>query len=106
MSIQDLLDTPPGGTPAPRLTPRSPLSVKELTAILILGGILWTAYDRLNKFAEKTSVEAIASAQMQMRLDMQHNFDVLVPKVDRLIEAQQQQKADLEKRQAAEARRK
>jgi hypothetical protein len=31
---------------------------------------------------------------------------VLVPKVDRLIEAQQQQKADLEKRQAAEARRK
>jgi hypothetical protein len=76
MGIDDLLgDRTPA--PPPRLTPRSPISVKELTAILVLGGLVWAAYDRLNHFADKTAVEAIATAQWQARLDAQHNFDVM-----------------------------
>lgn len=100
MGIDHLFgDTPPGGSPPPRLTPRSPLSIKELTAILVLGALVWGAYDRLNKFAEKTAVEQIATSQWQMRLDTQHNFDTLNNKVDDLIKSQaQQQPATPEKR--------
>jgi hypothetical protein len=104
VGINDLFDTPPNGSlPAPRFMPRSPLSVKELTAILILAGLAWGAYDRLNKFAEKTAVEHVVETQWLQRLETQHNFDALSAKVDQLIKVQ----AESEKRQtAAEARRK
>lgn len=84
MSINDLLDTPPNGSPIPRLTPRAPLSVKELTAILVLGGLVFAAYDRLSQFASKTSVEQISTQQWQMRLDMNHRFDVLDARLNEL----------------------
>lgn len=96
MSINDLLgeQTP---APVPRLTPRAPLSVKELTALLIFGGLVWGAYDKMSHYAEKSSVEEIARAQTQMRLDMNHGFDTLGPKIDQVIKAQE--RADGEKQQ-------
>ncbi len=102
MGISDLLDTPPGGTPQPpipRFTPRSPLSIKELTAILILAALVWGAYDRLNHFAEKTAVEKVVETQWLQRLETQHNFDALGAKVDKVIEAQEaQRKTEAEKK--------
>ena len=107
MGLHDFFDTPPTGSqPAPRLTPRSPLSIKELTAILVLGALVWGAYDRLNKFAEKSAVDHLSDTMWQQRMETQHNFDVLHGQLDKLIEAQEaQRKLDYEKR-AAEARRK
>jgi hypothetical protein len=39
MGLGDFLDTPPGGTPVPRLTPRAPISIKELIAIATLAAL-------------------------------------------------------------------
>lgn len=74
MSINDLLGehTP---SQAPRLTPRSPLSIKELTAILVLGGIIWAAYDKMSAFAKSSAVEKVVEVQWQMRLEQQHDRD-------------------------------
>lgn len=94
MSINDLLGERTPLPPSHRLTPRSPLSVKELTAILILGGLVWAAYDRLNHFAEKTVVEKIVETQWLQRLETQHNFDSLNAKVDQLIKSQQASDAE------------
>ncbi len=89
MGIDHLFgDTPPTGAPVPRLTPRSPVSIKELTGILVLGGIIYGAYSQMSKFAEKTAVEQVVQTQWQQRLETQHNFDLLNGKVDKLIEAQ------------------
>lgn len=47
MSINDLLDTPPGGTPVPNLRPSHSRTLKDLffyaTAIAAIGGWLWKA---------------------------------------------------------------
>jgi hypothetical protein len=88
MSIQDLLDTPPGGTPAPRLTPRFPVSVKDLIVILGFMAAVGAIFDRLNKYAEKTDMQKVVDMQIQMRLDTQHNFDTLGAKVDDIARAQ------------------
>jgi len=103
MGIDHLFgDTPPGGSPpVPRLTPRSPVSIKELTGILIFFGLAYGAYTQMSKFAEKTAVDQLVVTQWQQRLENQHNFDLINGKVDKLIEAQ---KAESEQR-AAEARR-
>lgn len=84
MSIDHLFTDPTPGPP--RLTPRSPLSIKELTAILVLGALVWGAYDRLNHFADKSAVEAIAGAQWQARLDAQHNFDTMRAEIQKLTD--------------------
>lgn len=99
MGIHDLLDTPPTGTPVPRLTPRAPLSIKELTAILVFGALIWGAYEKLNKFAEKTSVEHLTETMWQQRIEWQHNFDTIRAQLDQLVKAQE--RSDLEKHQAA-----
>lgn len=104
MGISDLLDTPPGGSPAPRLTPRSPLSIKELTALLIFGALVWGAYDKLNSSASKTSVEKIVETQWQQRLETQHNFDTMGASLNEI--KGQLLKADADKKQAADTRRK
>lgn len=89
MGIDHLFgDTPPNGQPVPRLTPRSPVSIKELTGILIFGGLVWGAYTQMSKFAEKTSVDKIIESQWQQRLETQHRFDVLENKLDALSKAQ------------------
>ena len=89
MSINDLLGENTPLPPSHRLTPRSPISIKELTVVVafIAGG--WALYDRLNRFAEKTSVEHLVEVQWQQRLETQHNFDSLNAKVDQLIKSQQ-----------------
>lgn len=89
MSINDLLDTPPGGTPVPRLTPRSPITIKELIVVLGVLAAVGAIFDRLNKYAEKTDLQHVIDMQIQMRLDTQHNFDTLGAKVDNVIKAQQ-----------------
>jgi hypothetical protein len=99
MSIHDLLDTPPTGTPAPRLTPRAPVSVKELIGIATLAALAWGAYDHLNKFAEKTAVEHLSDTMWQQRIETQHNFDTIRSQLDQLVKAQE--RSDLEKHQAA-----
>jgi hypothetical protein len=102
MSIHDLLDTPPTGTPAPRLTSRAPVSVKELIGIATLAALAWGAYDHLNKFAEKTAVEHLSDTMWAQRLETQHNFDAIRAQLDQLIAAQAaQQKADAEKKTQA-----
>jgi hypothetical protein len=99
MSIHDLLDTPPTGTPAPRLTSRAPVSVKELIGIATLAALAWGAYDHLNKFAEKTAVEHLSDTMWQQRIETQHNFDTIRSQLDQLVKAQE--RSDLEKHQAA-----
>lgn len=104
MSISDLLDTPPSGSqPAPRLTPRSPLSIKEVLGLLALIAGVGAFYREMSKYAEKTTVDKLVDMQVQFRVDqiqlradMNHGFDVLTPKVDQLVKAQD--KADLEKK--------
>jgi hypothetical protein len=99
MSLHDLLDTPPNGTPPPRFTPRSPVSVKELIGILALLAGFGAIYDRLNKYAEKTTVEHLVDSVWAAKLESQHNFDVQRALLDQLIAAQAaQQKADAEKK--------
>jgi hypothetical protein len=99
MGIGDLLDTPPTGTPAPRLTARAPVSVKELIGIATLAALAWGAYDHLNKFAEKTAVEHLSDTMWQQRIETQHNFDTIRSQLDQLVKAQE--RSDLEKHQAA-----
>jgi hypothetical protein len=99
MSIHDLLDTPPTGTPVPRLTSRAPVSVKELIGIATLAALAWGAYDHLNKFAEKTAVEHLSDTMWQQRIETQHNFDTIRSQLDQLVKAQE--RSDLEKHQAA-----
>lgn len=94
MGIDHLFnDTPPTGSPVPRLTPRSPVSIKELTGILVFFGLAYAAYSQMSKFAEKTAVEQVVQTQWQQRLETQHNFDLLNGKVDKLIETQAAQAA-------------
>ncbi len=104
MGIDHLFgDTPPTGSPpVPRLTPRSPVSIKELTGILVFFGLAYGAYTQMSKFAEKTAVEQVVQTQWQQRLETQHNFDLLNGKVDKLIETQAAQAAAAA---ASEARR-
>jgi hypothetical protein len=99
MGIGDLLDTPPTGTPVPRLTQRAPVSVKELIGIATLAALAWGAYDHLNKFAEKTAVEHLSDTMWQQRIETQHNFDTIRSQLDQLVKAQE--RSDLEKHQAA-----
>lgn len=103
MGIDHLFgDTPPGGAPVPRLTPRSPVSIKELTGILVFFGLAYAVYSQMSKFAEKSAVDQVVQTQWQQRLETQHNFDLLNGKVDKLIEAQAAESA----KHAAETRRK
>jgi hypothetical protein len=88
MGIEHLFgDTPPDGTPPPRLTPRSPISIKELIVVLGFIAAVGAIYDRMNKYAEKTDLERIKDAQTELRISTQHNFDQLGAKVDALIKA-------------------
>lgn len=86
--------TPPGGSEVPKLTPRAPISIKELIVILGFIAAVGAIYDRMNKYAEKTDLEKVKDAQVEMRIATQHNFDTLGAKVDKLIEAQEAAKAE------------
>lgn len=93
MSIDNLLgDHTPSGVP--RLTPRAPLTVKELTALLVFAGLVWGAYDKMSTFAKTSAVEKVVETQWQQQLANQHNFDTLNAKVDQLIKSQSANDAD------------
>jgi vacuolar-type H+-ATPase subunit F/Vma7 len=88
MGIDHLLGDQTPGPPVPRLTPRAPLSVKELTGLLIFLGLVGAAYDKMSTFAKTTAVEKVVDEQFRQQLANQHNFDVLTAKVDQIIKTQ------------------